>query len=186
MEDSKIIALYWKRSEEAITQTEYKYGNYCRSISFHILQDEEDAKECVNDTYVKAWNAMPPQKPARLAAFLGKITRNLSLHRYEKRSAQKRGSGEMALALEELGECVSSREGTEQVIDAAILTEVINHFLASLSKEHRKIFMRRYWYLSSIKEIAEDYHMTESKVKMVLLRTRNELKLQLEKEGISL
>ena len=185
MEDNQIIRLYFERSEEAIRQTEAKYGNYCHTIAYNILQNIEDSEECVNDTYWKAWGIIPPRRPKRLAAFLGKITRNLALDRYRRYTAEKRGGGEMAVALEELGECISSAESMEAHADEMMLTDILNRFLASLSAEQRKIFMRRYWYVCSVKEIADDYGITESKVKMSLLRTRNQLKAVLEKEGIA-
>ena len=186
MEDNQIIHLYFERSEEAICQTAAKYGNYCHTIAYNILQNIEDSEECVNDTYWKAWGIIPPRRPKRLAAFLGKITRNLALDRYRRYTAEKRGGGEMAVALEELGDCVSSGENLEAHADEMVLTDILNRFLASLSAEQRMIFMRRYWYVSSVKEIADDYGITESKVKMSLLRCRNQLKAVLEKEGIAL
>lgn len=186
MEDNQIIQLYFDRSEEAITQTAQKYGKYCHTIAYNILHNMEDSEECVNDTYWKAWSAIPPSKPKRLAAFLGKITRNLSLDKFRRYKADKRGGGEMALALEELGDCVSSSEKTEEYVDEMFLVETLNQFLASLSTEQRKIFMRRYWYVSSVEEIANEYGISQSKVKMSLLRSRNRLKQVLEEEGIAL
>lgn len=186
MEDNQIIQLYFDRSEEAITQTAQKYGKYCHTIAYNILHNVEDSEECVNDTYWKAWSAIPPSKPKRLAAFLGKITRNLSLDKFRRYKADKRGGGEMALALEELGDCVSSSEKTEEYVDSMFLVETLNQFLASLSTEQRKIFMRRYWYVSSVEEIANEYGISQSKVKMSLLRSRNRLKQVLEEEGIAL
>ena len=138
MEDNQIIQLYFDRSEEAITQTAQKYGKYCHTIAYNILHNMEDSEECVNDTYWKAWSAIPPSKPKRLAAFLGKITRNLSLDKFRRYKADKRGGGEMALALEELGDCVSSSEKTEEYVDEMFLVETLNQFLASLSTEQRK------------------------------------------------
>ena len=186
MEDNQIIQLYFDRSEDAISQTAVKYGKYCHTIAYNILHNFEDSEECVNDTYWKAWSIIPPRKPKRLAAFLGKITRNLSLDVYRHYTAEKRGGGEMSLALEELGDCVSSLESLDDHADEIVLVDTLNRFLASLSAEHRNIFMRRYWYVSSVKEIAGDYGITESKVKMSLLRSRNQLKAVLEKEGIAL
>ena len=186
MEDNQIIQLYFDRSEEAIYQTEAKYGNYCHTIAFNILHNLEDSEECVNDTFWKVWGIIPPRKPKRLAAFLGKITCNLSLDMYRHYSAEKRRGGEMAIALDELSECISAPESQEDPIEKLVLTDVLNHFLASLSVENRKIFMRRYWYVSSVKEIALDYGITESKVKMSLYRSRILLKTILEKEGIAL
>ena len=186
MEDNQIIQLYFDRSEEAIAQTAVKYGKYCHTIAYNILHNFEDSEECVNDTYWKAWSRIPPRRPRRLAAFLGRITRNLSLDMYRHYTADKRGGGEMSVALEELGDCISSPEPMDNHIDEMVLVEILNRFLASLPAEHRKIFMRRYWYVSSVKEIADDYAITESKVKMSLLRSRNQLKTVLEKEGIAL
>ena len=186
MEDNQIIQLYFDRSEEAISQTAVKYGRYCHTIAYNILHNFEDSEECVNDTYWKTWGSIPPRKPKKLAAFLGKITRNLSLDVYRHYSADKRGGGEMSIALDELGECVSSWCSMDDYADEMLLVDTLNRFLASLSAENRKIFMRRYWYVSSVKEIADDYGITESKVKMSLPRSRNQLKAVLEKEGIAL
>ena len=186
MEDSQIVELYWARSERAIPETADKYGRYCFSIAFNVLHNREDSEECVNDTYLHAWNGMPEQRPNKLSAFLGRITRNLSLNRWDKYSAEKRGAGQADLALEELRECVPAPDCTERVVDDMALAELFNRFLASLTAENRRIFMRRYWYLSSIKEIAAEYGLSESKVKMSLLRSRNTLRLLLEKEGIDL
>lgn len=186
MDDKQIVDLYWARSEDAITKTADKYGKYCHYIAFHILHNEEDSEECVNDTYMKAWDVMPPQRPGRLSVFLGKITRNLSLDRYRQYTAEKRGHGQAELAFDELEECVPASDNVEQVVDDLELAEILDRFLGSLSAETRKIFMRRYWYLCSIREIAADFRLSESKVKMALLRSRNELKALLEKEGIAL
>lgn len=184
MDDARIIDLYWARAEEAIDETAAKYGGYCHAIAYNILGDREDSEECVSDTYMRAWNAMPPQKPNNLRTFLGKITRNLSLNKYEKNTAKKRGSNQVDLALEELQECIPSGETVEQAAEGTVIAGIIGEFLESLPPETRRIFMRRYWYLSSIKEIALDYGLGESKVKMTLLRARNGLKEALEKEGI--
>ena len=186
MEDNHIIQLYFDRSEEAISQTAVKYGKYCQTIAYNILHNLEDSEECVNDTYLKVWGIIPPRRPSKFAAFLGKITRNLSLDKYRHYTAHKRGGGEMAVTLEELGDCVSSLDSMDDYTDEIVLVDTLNRFLASLSVEHRKIFMRRYWYVCSVKEIADDYGISESKVKMSLLRSRNQLKAFLEKEGIAL
>ena len=186
MEDNQIIQLYFDRSEDAISQTAVKYGKYCHTIAYNILHNFEDSEECVNDTYWKAWGIIPPRRPKKLAAFLGKITRNLSLDKYRHYTADKRGGGEFTIALDELGDCVSSLGNMDDYTNEMVLVDTLNRFLASLSAEHRKIFMRRYWYISSVKEIADDYGITESKVKMSLLRSRNQLKAVLEKEGIAL
>lgn len=181
MEDLKIIDLYWERSESAIEETQKKYGRYCHSIAYHILYSDSDADECVNDTYLHAWNAMPPQRPAKLQLFLGRITRNLALNRYEYNHAQKR-SVQTETILDEFWECIPNNE--THIEDDVVLKDVLNRFLASLDKQTRIIFMRRYWYLCSIKEIAEGMYLTESNVKVTLHRTRNKFKAWLEKEGI--
>lgn len=186
MDDGQIIDLYWARSEAAISETANKYSKYCHTIAFNILHNNEDSEECVNDTYMRAWGVMPPKRPNRLSTFLGKITRNLSLNKYEQYAAEKRGSGQVPLALDELQDCIPAAGSVEQTIEDAALIEIFNCFLAALTKDTRKVFLRRYWYLSPIKEIARDYRFSESKVKMILLRARNELKQILEKEGVVL
>lgn len=186
MDDNQIIDLYWARSENAITETANKYGPYCHTVAYNILKNNEDSEECVNDTYRKAWDAMPPQHPQILRAFLGKITRNLSLNRYDKRTAEKRGAGQVTLALEELSECLPAANHVEQIIDDMALAQLLNSFLATLPTDARKIFMRRYWYLNSVKEIAEIFSISESNVKTTLFRARNKLKLLLEKEGVAI
>ena len=186
MEDNQIVDLYWARSEEAISETANKYGHYCYYIANNILHNKEDSEECVNDTYLNAWNAMPDQRPNKLPAFLGRITRNLSLQRLEKYTAEKRGAGQVPLALDELQDCIPETDNTDHIVDDLMLADLLNRFLASLTAEKRIIFMRRYWYFSPVAEIASDLAVSESKVKMSLLRSRNELKLLLMKEGIEL
>lgn len=148
--------------------------------------NNEDAEECVNDTYLKVWGVIPTLRPERFSAFIGKITRNLSLNKYEYYRAKKRDYAGTTIAIEELQDCIPNSENTENIVDDIALTEIINRFLSGMPVEKRKVFMRRYWYLSPIKEIASDYHMTESKVKMILLRARNDLKWILEQEEIVL
>ena len=184
MSDDKIVELFWERSKDAITEMSAKYSNYCRAIAFNILQDNEDADECVNDTFLRAWNAIPPTRPNRLSTYLGKITRNLSFNRYEKQKASKRGGGIEEIALSELEECVPSSMNVEQTIDERILTETINRFLSELPEQQRIVFVRRYWYLYSIAEIANDFNITESKVKSILFRARKKLKIYLKKGEI--
>lgn len=186
MDDRQIIALYNERSEAALSETAKKYGRYCRTVAYNILRNEEDSEECVNDTWLRAWESIPPQCPERLSAFLGKITRNLALNRYKHKNREKRGGGQTVLVLEELNECIPGADSTEEAANEALLVEVLNGFLAELPVDKRKIFMRRYWYLSSVKEIAEDFGLSESNVKMTLLRLRSKLKSVLEKEGILL
>lgn len=183
MDDRQIIDLYYAREETAISETADKYGKYCYSIAYRILGDEQDSEECVNDTYLRAWDAIPPHCPDKLAVFLGKITRNLALNRFAYSTREKRGCGKMELVLEELQGCIPTLQSTEQVIEEKLLIECLNEFLYDLPKEKRIVFVKRYWYLQSIQEIAEELNMSESKVKMTLLRIRNKLKKVLEKEG---
>ena len=186
MDDKQIIELYHERSEDAISETANKYGKYCYSIAYHVLYNVEDSEECVNDTYLRTWEAIPPQYPNNLSAFLGKITRNLALNRYKYYVREKRGNGQTTLVLDELQECVPTTSSTEQAVEEKLLVEVLNRFLYNLPKEKRILFLRRYWYMHSIQEIAEDFGYSESKVKMTLLRIRNKLKQVLEKEGVVL
>ena len=186
MDDKQILELYSERSETAISETADKYGKYCHYIAYNILYNIQDSEECVNDTYLKAWQTIPPQYPSKLSTYLGKITRNLALNRYKYYNRQKRGEGQTELVLDELLECVPAAESTEQAVEEKILVEVLNRFLDDLPEEKMKIFMRRYWYMSPIKEIADDLEMGESKVKMILSRSRSKLKQILEKEGIIL
>ncbi len=187
MDDHDIVKLYWERSEAAITALADKYSKYCMRIANNILNDKQDAEECVNDTYLRTWNAIPPALPMNLLTFLGKITRNLALNRLEKYHAQKRNFGQSAIALSELEECIPDMTATpENFAESETITQTINLFLTGLSEINRKIFMRRYWYMSGIDEIASDHGMSVSKVKSILFRTRKKLKKFLEKEGISL
>jgi RNA polymerase sigma-70 factor (ECF subfamily) len=186
MEDNKIIDLYWERSEIAISETAKKYSRYCHSISFNILHNKEDAEECVNDTYLNAWNAIPPKRPNCLATFLGKITRNLSLDKFKKYSAERRGHGQMEIALSELDEVLPSTTSVEQAIDEKELMKLLNEFLGGLPKQKRIMFVQRYWYLMPIKTMAEQLSISESQVKSALFRIRNELKSYFEREGVVL
>ena len=186
MDDSKIIELYMDRSEQAISETDRKYGRYCHYIAYNILHNDEDSEECVNDTYLRTWNSIPPKRPNKLQTFLGKITRNLSLNKYEKQSAEKRGSGQIPLILDELTECIPADRNSETLVEDMVIKETLDRFLENLSADARKIFVRRYWYMSSVKEIAEEYGLSESKVTVTLFRTRQKLKTVLEKEGIAL
>lgn len=183
MEDERIVDLYWARSESAIEETSKKYGAYCFKIAYNILVDKEDADESVNDTWLRAWNSMPPHRPMMLSTFLGKITRRLSLNRWRDRSAQKRGGGEMPLVLDELEGCIPSQSSVEQEIEAKELTRLINSFLDELPENERNVFVRRYWNLDSIKQISEYYGFSESKTKTMLWRTREKLATRLQKEG---
>lgn len=184
MEDENIIELYFARSESAINETAAKYGKFFRRISMNILHSEQDAEECVNDTYLKAWGSIPPQRPEKLQAFLARIVRNLSLNRWKQLSSKKRGAGEVPLCLSELEDCIPGGSTVEQESDRRELSDALNRFLDNLPEEKRTVFLRRYWYLVPVKDIAEQYGMTESKVKSMLMRTRNQLRLFLEKEDI--
>ena len=182
MEDGQIIDLYWQRSEEAIARSEEKYGAYCRAIALQILRIAEDAEECLGDTWLAAWNAMPPRRPAVLRTFLGRLTRNLSLNRALQKHAQKRGGGEVSLALDELRECAGG-DTAEEAFETAELGRLIDRFLRGLSASECNLFLRRYWYLDSIADISKRFGCSESKVKTTLFRSRNQLRIHLEKEG---
>lgn len=186
MQDEEIVALYWRRDENAIRETERKYGRYLSKIAYNILTDYEDSKESVNDTYLKAWNSMPPHKPDFLAAYLGKIIRQQSIDIYRSRNREKRKASEYALSLSELEECVSGGDTTGQTMDGYLLAEAINAYLYKLPQEERSTFVGRYYYMDSIKEISDYQGMSQSKVKTLLYRTRQGLKKYLEQEGFYL
>jgi len=185
MEDRQIVELYWSREETAVTESSAKYGGYCYAIAFRILCGREDAEECVNDTWLRAWNAMPPRRPERLDTFFGRLTRNLSLDRWRSLRAAKRTPDQTALALEELAECAAPG-GVEETLDAAALTASLDRFLASLPREKRVLFLRRYWYLCSVRDIAAQTGRKEAAVAAALFRLRNQLRAHLEKEGFAL
>lgn len=184
LEDSKIIELYFARDEEAISATSAKYGSYCTKIAMNILFDLFESEECVNDTYVKVWNSVPPTVPNILKAYLGRITRNLALDRYGERSAKKRG-GRVFESLDELSECVGTGEADE-TIERAELAALINKFLSKESELSRRIFVRRYFYQDSVCDIAKRLRISESRVKTALFRARERLALMLGREGFPL
>ena len=186
MQEETLLELYFSRSETALEQTKQQYGTYCYAIAYRILAQPQDAEECENETYWKAWQAIPPNRPHSLKAFLGKITRNLALHFWERNHAAKRGGNAVDLALDELTECIPASDSVEQAADAAALQACLQSFLQQLPRETRIVFVQRYWYLNSIAEIAQKNGMGESKVKMILLRTRKKLKAAFETEGISI
>lgn len=186
MNDKEIIDLYWERNEAAIAATAEQYGSYCHAISYNILHSNEDAEECVNDTWLGAWKSLPPLRPNRLSTYLGKLTRNLSLDRFRRYNAKKRGHGQTELVLSELEDCIPVESDVDQSVDEMVLAESINQFLYAQPERKRNIFIRRYWYLYSIQDIAKTYGMSESKTASLLFRMRNELKVYLEKEGITL
>ncbi len=183
MEDQVIIDLYWKRSEQAITETDVKYGRFCYGLAHNILENREDAEESVSDTYFAAWNAMPPHRPSILMAFLAKITRRISIDRFRAGRAAKRGGGQMVLALEELGDCASPEPNVEEVAMGRELYGALNRFLDSLPETERTVFLRRYFLLDTALEIGKSFGFTESKVTSMLHRTRQKLKTHLRKEG---
>ncbi|MBQ7050452.1 MAG: sigma-70 family RNA polymerase sigma factor [Firmicutes bacterium] len=185
MEDNAIIELYWKRSENAISETSAKYGGYCYTIAYNILANNEDSEECVNDTWMAAWNTMPPRRPKLLAAFLGKMTRYISLDRWKNRTAAKRGGGEVPLVLEELEECISGEDSVEKEYLKKEFTMTMNRFLEKLPETERKVFLCRYWYMETIEEISNRFGFSESKVVSMLHRTRKKLRKMLEQEGIA-
>lgn len=184
MEDSQIVDLYWERNEQAIRAAASKYGDYCYSIAYNILRSREDADESVNDTYLGAWNAMPPHRPNCLRTFLGKITRRVSLKKWRDEHRDKRGGDEVSLALEELSECIPSNASVEENVIAGELSARINRFVGTLAPTERQVFLCRYWYLDSIDKISTDFCFGKSKVKSMLRRTRARLRADLEKEGI--
>ena len=184
MQDTEIVELYWQRSDQAIPETELKYGRYCHRIAYNICQSHEDAEECVNDTWLSAWNAMPDARPSALAAFLGTISRNLALDRFRLRSRGKRGGGEVPLVLEELAACVPAETDVERQVEEKELIRAINRFLSTLKAEDRKLFVARYWYLAPIAELAQKSGSTQGRIKMKLYRMRNALADDLQKEGL--
>ena len=185
LNDERIVRLYWDRDEGAISATAEKYGKYCAAIAQNIIGVREDAEECVNDTYLRAWNSMPPHKPQVLSAFLGKITRNLAFDRYKRRAADKRGGGEMSAVLDELSELISDTEELEDALYKKELISAINVFLGTLSSDKRCIFVRRYWYADSVSDIAVRLGKKEGAVSMMLGRLRRQLRDYLTERGFS-
>lgn len=183
MEDNQIIELYWQRKEEAVTETAEKYGKLCFRLAGNILASREDCEECVSDTYLRLWNSIPTARPRHFAAFIGRIVRNLALDKYEYLSADKRAQG-MAVAFEELEECVSGKASVEDEMDGRLLTESINRFLASLDREKRTVFVYRYWCFESLESIARRTGFSVGKVKSILFQLRKRLRTYLESEGI--
>ena len=186
MDDARIVRLYWDRNEQAIPATADKYGNYCTAIATNILSNREDAEECVNDTYMNAWNSMPPHRPRILSAFLGKIVRNLSIKRYQYNTADKRGDGQLPVVLDEISDLVSGTDDVEDAFHGKELIKAIDTFLAALPAEKRGIFIRRYWYFDSIYDIAIRFGMTENNVSVTLNRLRLKLRNDLLERGFEL
>ena len=183
MKDSEIIELYWNKDSRAISASAVQYGAYCFSIANGILDDARDSEECVNDTWLRAWNAIPPTRPNILKVFFAKITRHLSFDRYKARRSLKRGGGETSLVLEELAECIAGETDVEGQVNAKQLGEAINRFVASLSEREQNVFIRRYFFSEPVKTIAERYDMNENHVNVSLSRIRKRLRSHLSKEG---
>ncbi len=183
MDDQSIIKLYHARNEDAIKATADKYGAYCYTVAYNILQSRSDSEESVNDTYLDAWNSMPPHAPSVLSVFLGKITRRISIDKWRKRRASRRGGGELPLVLDELAECVPDGSSVESEVDMHELSLTLDRFVRSLPSTDKRIFLRRYWYSDSVSSIACDLALSEAAVKSRLMRTRKKLKEQLTKEG---
>ena len=186
VDDEVILEMFFKRQETAIAVTRRKYGQRLHRTAMNILRSNEDAEECVNDTLLKAWEAIPPERPTKLGAFLAKIARNLSINKWEARGAAKRGGGEANLLLSELEECIPSQGGPEEEYEAALVTGAINSFLAAMEQTARVAFVLRYFHGESIRAIGERFQMSESKVKSMLFRSRKKLSAYLEKEGVAI
>ena len=183
MNDEEIINLYFSRNQNAIVETDAKYGSYCRQIAGRILDDPRDTEETVNDTWMKAWAAIPPNRPTVLKLYLAKITRNLAFTRYRHETAKKRGEGEMERTLDELDDCISSNQSIDDELNKAELTASIQRLLQTFPEQHRSIFIRRYFFVETTGQIAHRYGMKESNVLMILARVRKKLKTHLIKEG---
>lgn len=181
--DSRIIELYWNRNTQAVSASMERFGAYCFSVANGILDDTQDAEECVNDTWLKAWNAIPPARPAVLKIFFARITRHLSFDRYKARKALKRGGGNTALVLEEMAECIAAERDVEGQVNAKELGKVINQFVASLPQREQNLFVRRYFFCEPTRAIAHCYEMSENHVNVTLSRIRKRLRSRLSKEG---
>lgn len=185
MEDKAIVALYWQRNQEAIRVTQGKYGAYLSKIAWQILYDREEGEECVNDTYLKAWNSMPIQRPTVLSTYLGKIVRGCAIDRFRHRHRQKRQASEYALTLEELAECLSGGDATQEAVDLHLLGEAIDTYLRTLPPPARRAFVARYYYMDPIRAVAVDQGLGLSQAKSLLHRTRLGLREHLRREGFS-
>ncbi len=184
MDDAAIVALFWARSEDAIREAEKRYGSYCAAIAGRILSDPEDTRECLNDLWLAVWRSIPPQRPENLRCYLGKLIRNLAISRRRSTRRQKRGGGETELVLEELGECVSGGTEPEQALEARVLCEALDRWLAALPLRDRQLFVNRYFYVRSVPELAETAGMSRANVNSTLYRLRKKLREYLEKEGL--
>ncbi len=186
MDDRRIVELFLERSEEAILETDIKYGRYCHKIAFNVLGNDEDSEECVNDAYMRAWGSIPPNEPDSMASYIGRITRNLALDKLRQKQSDKRGNGEVPVVLDELAECVSGHDELERRQDSAEIAAAIDSFLDELNSVERGVFMRRYWMMEPIADVANRYDISVSKTTTMLFRLRNRLKKHFMKEGIPL
>lgn len=184
MEDEQIVELYWQRSDQAIAESDRKYGAYCHTIARNICGSTEDAEECVSDTWLSAWNQIPPKRPGILSAFFGAITRNCAINRVRAARREKRGGGQTDLVLSELGECVAAPDNVEQEIEKKELEKAVRTFVSRLRPGEKNIFLARYYFLSPVAEIARRLGYSESKVKTTLYRLRNRLADYLKEEGL--
>ena len=183
MEDGEIVRLFFERSEQAVAEAMAKYKGYCTKIALNILYSREDAEECVNDAFMKLWEQIPPNNPEILSIFIGTITRNLAINRYKQALAQKRGNGEAAMAFEELDAVISDNVSIENEAERRELLDEINKFLRKLPEKKRNIFICRYWYCDSLRDIAARFSVSESNVSVILNRTRGALREYLQKRG---
>ncbi len=186
MEDEKIIELYFERSEDAIRETDRKYGVKCRSTAYNILQDREDSEECTNDTYLRLWNVIPPQRPSPLLTYIMRIVRNLALDRVRRAKASKRADDNYRAVYDEIKDMIPAPDSVTKTVEGRELSALIDRFLAEQSREKRAVFLMRYWNFCSVSEIAQRLGIGESKVMVTLMRTRNKLKEFLEKEGVDI
>lgn len=184
MEDEKIIELYFQRDEQAIAETESKYGKYCYRIAYNILASAEDSEEAVNDTYISTWEAIPPHRPTVFSAFLAKITRRLSMKKLRYNTAVKRGGNTTAVALDELSQCIPAHGSIHESIEAREVGEMIERFLLKLRADDRRIFVCRYFYLETADDISKEFKYSRSKIYASLDRTREKLREYLRKEGV--
>ena len=186
MNDDRIIKLYFERSEDAITETDKKYGGACRSVAYNILGNREDSEECTNDTYMKVWDVIPPNKPTKLGAFVVTIARNLALNMYKTASRIKNGSGYKSVNFEEIAGCLPAKESVESEVDRKAVLSAVERFLSMQPRDKQIMFIRRYFYCSTYAEIAGDLNTTEDRVRKSLMRMRDKLREHLEKEGIAI
>lgn len=185
MEDTAIVQMYWDRNEQAIAATDVAYGKLCRRVSYNIVNSWEDAEECTNDTWHRAWDTMPPQRPGSLRAYLCRIVRNLSIDCWRKKTSQKRGEG-LELLLEELDSCIPGGQSAEREVEALELRDILERWLDTLPREDRVLFLRRYWYGDRVDELAKWRGTTPNHTSQRLLKLRRALRTVLEREGVTI